>query len=238
MVLNSTNDVWHVLDVAPNSPADSAGILPYGDYIIGSPEGIMRGESGLSELVEDVSRFYFLNFSPPDTPQYLERPLALYIYNHEYNVTRPVDITPSRHWGGQGALGCTLGYGALHKIPAPLEEPPNAPGEMMFDTSLDEKQAMAMSSTPATQNAEFLVPAEQFQQPPQTTTIPPPKRERKQKHTHISPSAEIDEYFREGEEKSKEEDHAPSPKPSGGLPPPPPPPKAGGPPKATSPSPE
>jgi hypothetical protein len=149
-------------------------------------------------------------------------------------VTRPVDITPSRHWGGQGALGCTLGYGALHKIPAPLEEPPNAPGEMMFDTSLDEKQAMAISSPPATQNTEFLVPAEQFQ-PPQTTNAPPPKRERKQKHTHISPSAEMDEYFREGEEKSKKEDRPPSPKPGGGLPPPP---KAGGPPKATSPSPE
>jgi hypothetical protein len=54
MPLNSTGDVWHVLDVASNSPADLAGILPYGDYVIGSPEGIMRGESGLSELVEDV----------------------------------------------------------------------------------------------------------------------------------------------------------------------------------------
>jgi hypothetical protein len=106
---------------------------------------------------------------------------------------------------------------------------------MMFDTSLDEKQAMAMSSTPASQNAEFLVPAEmQFEQPPPATSGAPPKRERKQKHTYISPSAEIDEYFREGEEKSKKEDHAPSPKPGGGLPPPP---KAGGPPKASSPSP-
>jgi golgi reassembly-stacking protein len=60
MILGSTNDVWHILDVAANSPADSAGILPYGDYIIGSPEGIMRGESGLSELVEDVSFLHYL----------------------------------------------------------------------------------------------------------------------------------------------------------------------------------
>lgn len=49
-----TEDVWHILDVAPNSPADHAGLLPYGDYIIGTPEGIVRGESGLGELVEDV----------------------------------------------------------------------------------------------------------------------------------------------------------------------------------------
>lgn len=52
-------DVWHILDVAPNSPADTAGLLPYGDYVIGSPEGLVRGESGLGELVEDVQRFYF-----------------------------------------------------------------------------------------------------------------------------------------------------------------------------------
>jgi predicted metalloprotease with PDZ domain len=59
MPLTSTEDVWHILDVTPNSPADVAGLLPYGDYVIGSPEGIVRGESGLGELVEDVrSRRY------------------------------------------------------------------------------------------------------------------------------------------------------------------------------------
>jgi S1-C subfamily serine protease len=47
-------DVWHILDVIPNSPADAAGLLPYGDYVIGSPEGLVRGESGLGELVDDV----------------------------------------------------------------------------------------------------------------------------------------------------------------------------------------
>jgi S1-C subfamily serine protease len=55
MPLSSTDDVWHVLEVASNSPADKAGLLPYGDYIIGSPEGIVKGESGLPELVEHVS---------------------------------------------------------------------------------------------------------------------------------------------------------------------------------------
>jgi hypothetical protein len=53
--LTITENVWHILEVIPNSPADVAGLLPYGDYVIGSPEGIMRGEAGLGELVEDVS---------------------------------------------------------------------------------------------------------------------------------------------------------------------------------------
>ncbi|KAF1844059.1 uncharacterized protein K460DRAFT_368929 [Cucurbitaria berberidis CBS 394.84] len=58
--LSVSEDVWHILDVIPNSPADVAGLLPYGDYVIGSPEGLVRGESGLGELVEDVRRSLFL----------------------------------------------------------------------------------------------------------------------------------------------------------------------------------
>ena len=50
--LSVGEDVWHILDVMPNSPADVAGLLPYGDYVIGSPDGQMRGEAALGELVE------------------------------------------------------------------------------------------------------------------------------------------------------------------------------------------
>jgi hypothetical protein len=65
--LASTEDVWHILDVAPNSPADLAGLLPYGDYVIGSPEVMVRGDSGLGELIEDVCihfplLFFFFHF--------------------------------------------------------------------------------------------------------------------------------------------------------------------------------
>ena len=127
-------------------------------------------------------------------------------------------------------MGCTLGYGALHKIPAPLEEPPHDPGETLFDNGLDEKQAVPYASAQAPSSAEFLIPAElQFEQSTQAVTSPPAKRERKQKHVHISPSTEIDEYFREGEEKSRKEDKAPTLKSSV-----PPPPKVGGPPKAAA----
>jgi len=53
--LSTAEDVWHILDVRPNSPSDAAGLLPYSDYVIGSPEGVVRGEHGLAELIEDVS---------------------------------------------------------------------------------------------------------------------------------------------------------------------------------------
>lgn len=105
--LSLSTNIWHILDVPPSSPADLAGLLPYSDYILGTPEGVLHGESGLSELVED----------------HIGRPLRLYVYNSEYDVTRELTIHPSRDWGGEGALGCVLGYGALHRLPAPLSEP-------------------------------------------------------------------------------------------------------------------
>ena len=45
--LSISEEVWHILDVIPNSPADVAGLLPYGDYVIGSPDGQLRGEGAL-----------------------------------------------------------------------------------------------------------------------------------------------------------------------------------------------
>jgi GRASP55/65 PDZ-like domain len=167
--------------------------------------------------------------------KFLDRPLKLLVYNHEYNVTRPVDITPSRSWGGQGALGCTLGFGALHRVPASLEEPPSAPGETMFDTSMNEKSVLSGSPAPPMGPSEFLIPADmEFQHSSPPPGAGQPKRDRKARaHAQILPSGELDDYFKEGEEKSREMDNAPTLKAGSNVPPPPkagalppPPPKA------------
>lgn len=228
--ITSTQEVWHILDVAPDSPAEQAGLLPYGDYIIGTPEGIVRGEAGMGELIED----------------HLSRPLELYVYNHEYNLTRPVTITPSRSWGGSAALGCTLGYGALHHLPAPLQEPPQAPGETLFEAATFEVEGDAARSAfvPASSiappgssqsplpAAEFLVPANQpnMAPPPSAGRTASPsthKAGRRARAVHgLSADRAMDEYFQEGEAKSREMDNAPSP--VGGAKGVPPPPKAGG----------
>ncbi|KAL2022797.1 hypothetical protein VTK56DRAFT_4613 [Thermocarpiscus australiensis] len=204
--LSVVSNIWHVLDVPPNSPADAAGLLPYSDYILGTPEGVLHGESGLSELVED----------------HIGRPLRLYVYNNEYNVTREVTIQPSRDWGGEGALGCVLGYGALHRLPAPLSEPVNAPGETMFDGDA----AAAAATTPPPPSADLLVPAQMVGAQPAPVSAPP-RSKKKERHHHGAPNL-MDDYFKEQEKKSRELDHAPSGRNS---PLPPPPPKAGGPPR-------
>ena len=234
--LSSTEDVWHILDVIPDSPADAAGLLPYGDYIVGTPEGSVRGEAGLGELVED----------------YLSRTLRLFVYNHEYAVTRLVTITPSRSWGGNGALGCVLGFGALHRLPLPLAEPPAGPGETLFETatfSNEESRPLSanLHSYPSgnslyqtgsnPKSTDLLVPATLASPPPPpqlgaATPSGPPKTGRKPRKA-VSPNSAFDEYFKEGEQKSKEDDFVPSAKDA-----PPPPPKAGGPSPAKSPAPD
>ncbi len=199
---------------------------------MGTPEGNVHGEAGLGELVED----------------YLSRTLRLWVYNHEYAVTRLVTITPSRSWGGSGALGCVLGFGALHRLPAPLNEPPAGPGETLFETarfSNDENRpgSANLKSYPSgsslykaslnQQSSDLLVPATLASAPPPPpigVAAPGPPRTGRKARKVVSPNSAFDEYFKEGEQKSKEEDFTPAAKSV-----PPPPPKMGGPPPGKTP---
>jgi hypothetical protein len=205
-------NIWHVLDVSPNSPADVAGLLPYSDYILGSPEGALHGESALGELVED----------------FIGRPLQLYVYNHEYDVTREVTINPNRGWGGDGMIGCTLSFGALHRLPAPLSEPINAPGETMFDGGNDSSGGHAptrSAEAPAGDSSDYLVPAQMVESAPKSTSPAPGKKKEKPSHSRNN---FMDDYFKEEEEKSRKLENTPQTKSSSVAPPP----KAGsGPPK-------
>lgn len=45
------------------------------------------------------------------------RALKLYVYNINDDACREVVITPNHSWGGEGSLGCGIGYGYLHRIP-------------------------------------------------------------------------------------------------------------------------
>ena len=212
--LDIVEDVWHILDVIPNSPADAAGLLPYSDYVIGSPEGLFKGDAGLGELIEAS----------------LDRALRLWVYNHEYDVTRLVTITPAKNWGGEGALGCVLGYGALHRVPAPLNEPTQAPGETLFDGETSGSDASRQVGLPPSSSTpkpapEYLVPANMPVTNPSPPPSAPPGRHKKARaHHNPSPAKGLDDYFKEGEEQSRELDNAPTPKAADA--PPPPPPKA------------
>ncbi|KAJ5125975.1 hypothetical protein N7448_005286 [Penicillium atrosanguineum] len=212
--LSSTQHIWHVLGIpSPLSPAYRAGLLPHSDYIIGTPSGTLRGESALGELVED----------------HLNRTLVLWVYNSEFDVVREVELVPTRGWGGEGAVGAELGYGALHRLPVGLGEEVEGPGEVVFETREDSSAATFPGASGVSAPGDFLVPANMVAPPPLASqtrvTSPgdsrsPASRRSAKARAGVSPNRAFDDYFAEGEMKSKEHDYAPSRK---GTPLPPPP---------------
>ncbi|EJD45042.1 hypothetical protein AURDEDRAFT_114205 [Auricularia subglabra TFB-10046 SS5] len=95
------DNVWHVLDVLEGSPAESAGLVPFGDWIVGWSGGPLCAESDLYEVVE----------------AHIEKPLRVYVYSYDFDTLREVVLVPNRQWRGEGLLGCVFGFGILHRIP-------------------------------------------------------------------------------------------------------------------------
>ncbi|XP_062971232.1 Golgi reassembly-stacking protein 1 isoform X2 [Cynocephalus volans] len=110
----ASEHVWHVLDVEPSSPASLAGLCPYTDYVVGS-----------DQILQESEDFFTLIESHEG------KPLKLMVYNSESDSCREVTVTPNAAWGGEGSLGCGIGYGYLHRIPTQPsshhKKPPGAP---------------------------------------------------------------------------------------------------------------
>ncbi|XP_028710570.1 Golgi reassembly-stacking protein 1 isoform X2 [Peromyscus leucopus] len=87
-------------DVEPSSPAALAGLCPYTDYVVGS-----------DQILQESEDFFTLIESHEG------KPLKLMVYNSESDSCREVTVTPNAAWGGEGSLGCGIGYGYLHRIP-------------------------------------------------------------------------------------------------------------------------
>ncbi|KAH7100549.1 GRASP55/65 PDZ-like domain-containing protein [Auriculariales sp. MPI-PUGE-AT-0066] len=98
---HSLEAVWHVLDVADDSPAESAGLVPRGDWVVGWSGGPLAKEQDFYDVVESHEG----------------KPLRIFIYSYDFDTLREVVVVPNRQWGGAGLLGCELGYGLLHRIP-------------------------------------------------------------------------------------------------------------------------
>nr|6G8W_A Chain A, Golgi reassembly-stacking protein 1 [Homo sapiens]6G8W_B Chain B, Golgi reassembly-stacking protein 1 [Homo sapiens] len=96
----ASEQVWHVLDVEPSSPAALAGLRPYTDYVVGS-----------DQILQESEDFFTLIESHEG------KPLKLMVYNSKSDSCREVTVTPNAAWGGEGSLGCGIGYGYLHRIP-------------------------------------------------------------------------------------------------------------------------
>lgn len=98
----ATENVWHVLDVQANSPAAIAGLHSDTDYIIGSDQ-VLNERDDFFMLVETSDG----------------QPIKVYVYSALTDGVRELTLTPNSKWGGEGMLGCDIGYGYLHRIPTP-----------------------------------------------------------------------------------------------------------------------
>ncbi|XP_064863647.1 Golgi reassembly-stacking protein 2-like isoform X3 [Oncorhynchus nerka] len=149
----ANENVWHVLEVEPNSPAALAGLRPLTDYIIGADTVMNECLTLSSPQSEDL-------FSLIETHE--GKGLKLYVYNTDTDNCREVVITPNSEWGGEGSLGCGIGYGYLHRIPTqPFEEgkkisfPGQIPSEPVspLKDGFTEVQLSAVSPQPAVPSA-------------------------------------------------------------------------------------
>ncbi|KAG1772337.1 GRASP55/65 PDZ-like domain-containing protein [Suillus occidentalis] len=121
---NATNNVWHVLEVLEGSPAESAGLVPYGDWIIGWSGGILTAENDFYDVVE----------------AHVDKPLRVYVYSYDFDNLREVVLVPNRHWGGEGLLGCVFGFGLLHRIPSQTADGPSGAGLQSSHSDLEDQQ--------------------------------------------------------------------------------------------------
>ncbi|KAF5382449.1 hypothetical protein D9615_003007 [Tricholomella constricta] len=143
----ATENVWHVLDVLEGSPAESAGLVPMGDWILGWSGGVLGAENDFYDLVE----------------AHIDKPLRVYVYSHDFDTLREVVLIPNRHWGGEGLLGCVFGFGLLHRIPPQPEDrlPGSTPIELQDAAEEYEEQELFV---PADVHSESQFSAEQLEE--------------------------------------------------------------------------
>lgn len=76
---DADEQVLHVLEVEPNSPAEIAGLQPYTDYLLGTMEKVFKNSSLLGEELRSN----------------VNHPIEVFVYNSETDEVRTVVILPT-----------------------------------------------------------------------------------------------------------------------------------------------
>ncbi|XP_059488706.1 Golgi reassembly-stacking protein 2 [Neocloeon triangulifer] len=140
----ASENVWHILDVEPNSPADKAGLRSMSDYIIGA-DSVLHESEDLYSLLE----------------AHEGRALSLYVYNSDDDACRQLALTPNSNWGGQGSLGCGIAFGYLHRIPIRRRQPAQVPSSPQIPDPLPPTPTI-----PAPAEVQVAQPIVEAPQPP------------------------------------------------------------------------
>lgn len=246
--LTTATYVWRILATHQGSPGFQSQLIPYSDYIIGCDstfdedthgKGLLSsgGETLLSRTIQNYYNYHFQRTQQDFIP------ITLYVYNHDYDILRPVTVNLNRSWGqgqNRGILGCDVAYGLLHRIPEVIGKFDN--GSIIEDVLFENKQTYSYDSIPQTPLSDNsfvpssvppvpssapapVVGASSHPPPPMASlTSPPPHRSIKKKYAPVNVSG-LNDYMNEELEKSKQLDTSQKPHQSTDSLPPPPPPK-------------
>lgn len=163
--------VWHILDVYPQSPATTAGLIAHTDYIVGAADVVFSSSDDFFNLINAK----------------MGEVVKLYVYNSTTEEIRLVNIVPNRNWGGEGSLGCDVGYGLLHKIPAatgkakskPIVKPASSsddlgPSEFASTPLITPTASAILTASPPSTPPVQVSSAVQSQPSPPVSVLPPP----------------------------------------------------------------
>ncbi|KAG7525529.1 Golgi reassembly-stacking protein 1-like [Solea senegalensis] len=139
----ANENVWHVLDLEPNSPAALAGLIAHDDFIVGADQVLQDSEDFFSMIEASEGK-----------------PLKLLVYNTNTDQCREVVVTPNGAWGGEGSLGCGIGYGYLHRIPTRPIQPNNQNKSVLESTiTVSSEEPVASDHTDVPSVAESVPPS-------------------------------------------------------------------------------
>uniref|UniRef100_A0A4W6D962 Golgi reassembly stacking protein 1 n=1 Tax=Lates calcarifer TaxID=8187 RepID=A0A4W6D962_LATCA len=124
----ANENVWHVLDVETNSPAALAGLIAHNDFIVGADQVLQDSEDFFSLIEANEGK-----------------PLKLLVYSTQTDQCREVVVTPNGAWGGEGSLGCGIGYGYLHRIPTRPIQPNNQNKSVLQSTVTGSSEELVAS---------------------------------------------------------------------------------------------
>ncbi|CAK9438612.1 uncharacterized protein LODBEIA_P28360 [Lodderomyces beijingensis] len=188
--LSTATYVWRILNTHPGSPAFRSQLVPYSDFIIGcdsafptdSAKGLLlhRGESILSQTVSSYYNHHFAHSGEDNVP------ITLFVYNHDYDILRPVTVNLSRNWGtghNRGILGCDVGYGLMHRIPEVIGkfDDNSVIDDVLFvsekniEYQFDQQPQESLTTAPPPLGASNVLSAQQQQQQQQQSLPPPPQ---------------------------------------------------------------
>lgn len=131
---------------------------------------ILQFHSAYSHRLKFLSFLHFFTFQSEDFFSVVEahngQPLRLYVYSSTTDQCREVTLIPNLSWGGDGMLGCEIGFGYLHRIPPPSAKSTDIRTSPSGEQGLKSQPEQNQQNMPSGYSSAYQPPSVMAQQPP------------------------------------------------------------------------